>query len=206
MNETRSRIIETAIQLFNEHGVQHVRLQQIADQAGISVGNLAYHFHDKKEILKKVIINIDDQLQSAFQKPGPLQQFIDFDNQLSRQYHFLNKYAFYFLDMVDVKRFYPDIHEGRIDQIEQYIHHLHKWLEANVEREMLMPEKRPGQYRDLSKMIWFIGAFWMSKKRILEDDENYELKYKEMIWQQLEPFFTSTGQSEFEIVISPGLS
>ena len=52
---TKIKIIETSIKLFNQQGTQNVRLQQIADEAGISVGNLAYHFHDKKKILKSSI-------------------------------------------------------------------------------------------------------------------------------------------------------
>jgi AcrR family transcriptional regulator len=36
--------------LFNGQGLQNVTLQQIANEASISVGNLAYHFHDKEQI------------------------------------------------------------------------------------------------------------------------------------------------------------
>jgi AcrR family transcriptional regulator len=38
---TKQRIIEAAISLFNTNGIANVRLIQIADEAGISVGNLA---------------------------------------------------------------------------------------------------------------------------------------------------------------------
>ena len=42
---TKQKIVHASIKLFNENGVANVRLQQIADEIGISVGNLAYHFN-----------------------------------------------------------------------------------------------------------------------------------------------------------------
>lgn len=202
---TRTKIIDASIRLFNQQGIQNVRLQQIADEAGMSVGNLAYHFHNKKEILKKIIGAVEEELVNTFRTWKDLTHFIDFDNQLSRLYHFLNIYSFYFLDVVDLKRLYPDLYEGRQEQIEQFIKNLSLWLEISVERELFAAPKREEQYRDVSKMIWFITAFWMSKKKILDEEEDFELGFKEMIWQQLEPFFAAKGKTEFEIMISPGL-
>ena len=202
---TRIKIIEVSIKLFNQHGIQNVRLQQIADEASMSVGNLAYHFHDKQEILKKIVGTVEGELATTFRTWKNLTHFIDFDNQLSRLYHFLNAYSFYFLDVVDLKRLYPELYEGRQEQIDKFIKNLSEWLEKGVEKELFMKPNRHGQYEAVSKTIWFISAFWMSKKRILEEEEDYELGFKEMIWQQLEPFFAAKGKTEFEIVISPGL-
>ena len=134
---TRSKIIEASIKLFNQYGIQNVRLQQIADEVGMSVGNLAYHFHDKQEILKKIVGTVDDELANTFKTWKDLTHFIDFDNQLSRLYHFLNVYSFYFLDVVDLKRSYPDLYEGRQEQIEKFIKNLSQWLEKGVDREVI---------------------------------------------------------------------
>ena len=203
---TRAKIIEVSIRLFNQHGIQNVRLQQIADEVGMSVGNLAYHFHDKKEILKRIIISVEDEFENSSSAWKGISHLIDFDNQLSRYYHFLSTYSFYFLDVVDIKRLYPDIYEGRQEQIDAFINYLRQWLERGIRNELFIPAKREGQYGDISKMIWFISAFWMSRKRILDEEEDFELGFKEMIWQQLEPFFASKGRIEFDMVIAPGMN
>ena len=203
---TKMKIIETSIKLFNQHGTQNVRLQQIADDVGISVGNLAYHYHDKKKILKQSLSLVNKAVSDTNRGWKNLSQFIDFDNQLARQYHLLNTYAFYFLDVLDIKRFYPDIYEGHQTQIVGFINNLAYWLEKGVEKELFICQKREGQYADVSQMIWFIGAFWMNKKRIIDqEEEDFELGFKRMIWQQLEPFFTPKGKTEFELVIAPAL-
>lgn len=50
MATTKQRIILNAKKLFSQNGIANTRLQQIADETGISVGNLAYHFPNKEEI------------------------------------------------------------------------------------------------------------------------------------------------------------
>lgn len=51
----KERIIETAIRLFNEQGTGKVSTNHIAAAAGISPGNLYYHFHNKEEIVEAIL-------------------------------------------------------------------------------------------------------------------------------------------------------
>ena len=52
MTNTKQKILNSAINLFNKKGLVNVRLQHIADESDISVGNLAYHFYSKKAIIQ----------------------------------------------------------------------------------------------------------------------------------------------------------
>ena len=45
---TKQKILDTSLELFNKNGISNVRLQQIADETGISLGNLAYHFNNTR--------------------------------------------------------------------------------------------------------------------------------------------------------------
>ncbi len=49
---TRNRILDAALQLFNERGTAATSTNLIAAEAGISPGNLYYHFEDKQEIIR----------------------------------------------------------------------------------------------------------------------------------------------------------
>ncbi len=48
---TKERIVDVAIELFNEQGTPAVSTNHIAEAAGISPGNLYYHFRNKEEII-----------------------------------------------------------------------------------------------------------------------------------------------------------
>jgi AcrR family transcriptional regulator len=54
--ETRANIIETAYQLFLEHGYSAASMRMISQQAGVTVGAIYNHFSTKEEIWKEVIL------------------------------------------------------------------------------------------------------------------------------------------------------
>ena len=56
MATTKEKIIETSIKLFNEKGCLNTSTRHIADELGISVGNLYYHFKNKEEILIEIFL------------------------------------------------------------------------------------------------------------------------------------------------------
>ena len=51
----RGRVIEAALVLFAEHGVNGTSLQMIADHLGISKASVYYQFHSKDDIVLAVI-------------------------------------------------------------------------------------------------------------------------------------------------------
>ncbi len=53
--QTKSNIIQKAIDLFNECGTAAVSLNSLAEALGISTGNLQYHYRSKEEILRTIL-------------------------------------------------------------------------------------------------------------------------------------------------------
>ncbi|MDC3955916.1 TetR/AcrR family transcriptional regulator [Polyangium jinanense] len=52
--DTRSRLLDTALKLFSEHGVEGTSLQMIADELGVTKAAVYYHFKTKDEITEAV--------------------------------------------------------------------------------------------------------------------------------------------------------
>ncbi len=51
----REQIIDAALKVMISEGVYHATTRKIAEAAGVNVATLHYHFHDKEEILFKVM-------------------------------------------------------------------------------------------------------------------------------------------------------
>jgi len=54
-HDTRSRLLDTAVKLFSEHGVEGTSLQMIADELGITKAAVYYHFKTKDAIADEIV-------------------------------------------------------------------------------------------------------------------------------------------------------
>lgn len=57
--ETKGKVLKAAVELFNRHGSAAVTTHDIAQSAGISPGNLYYHFRNKQEIIRAVFLRME---------------------------------------------------------------------------------------------------------------------------------------------------
>ncbi|PSW04912.1 TetR/AcrR family transcriptional regulator [Photobacterium lipolyticum] len=65
--KTRDKIIQAALELFNESGEPNVTTNHIAAHLGISPGNLYYHFRNKEEIIHCIFDEYARDLSIRFQ-------------------------------------------------------------------------------------------------------------------------------------------
>ncbi len=67
---TRERIVQTALDLFNERGSYAVTTNHIAAGMEISPGNLYYHFRNKEEIIREIFANIVRDFDALYIRPA----------------------------------------------------------------------------------------------------------------------------------------
>lgn len=208
MTNTKQKILNSAINLFNKKGLVNVRLQHIADESDISVGNLAYHFYSKKAIIQAIDKELGNELELLLSIDQNFPSLIDFDNHLTRYFFILNQYSFYFLDLLEMKRAYPKIHKKRLAYLEKMILQIEEWLRFSSKNDIIKPEKSDKQYFRTAESIWLIITFWLTQRQVRnkkhhELNESYE--FKKFIWNHLIPLLTKSSWMEFEALILPQL-
>jgi AcrR family transcriptional regulator len=71
--KTRDRILECALNLFNEEGEPNVSTLEIANELGISPGNLYYHFHGKEPVILELFERFQGELAPLLDPPDNVQ-------------------------------------------------------------------------------------------------------------------------------------
>lgn len=199
---TKQKILEASIRLFNWNDVANVRLQQIADETGISVGNLAYHFKNKEAIVNAVYENLFTEFSEILSNYLLSPNLTDFDRQMEQYHQFFSKYKFYIIDLFEVERAYPPIMEQWRACVNKMLLQIRKRLDYNVARGILQAERAPGLYDNLANNICMTIVFWRPQQ-MLKGKPFDELLFKQAVWAHVSPYFTPKGLAEFATEIQP---
>jgi AcrR family transcriptional regulator len=201
---TKQKILNASIRLFNANGMANVRLQQIANEIGISPGNLAYHFRNKEAIIEAINEDLYEEAAEILSTYRIFPNLIDFDNQLTKYFSFIQKYPFYFLDLLEIERHYPEIRSKRQFHISKMISQIRKRFDFNHQRGLILVEPRPGVYDSTANAIWVLITFWVPQNIVRGVQATMQSnQFKEMVWNQVYPYFTQKGIAEYEQLIRP---
>ena len=101
--QTRQKILDTSLALFNQQGEPNVTTNHIADELEISPGNLYYHFRNKDDIIEHLFQRYEERMDSALVAPeGRLPNLEDIWLQLHLVFECIWEYRFLYRDLVDI--------------------------------------------------------------------------------------------------------
>lgn len=101
--ETRQRILDCSLAMFNAQGEPNVTTNHIADELEISPGNLYYHFRNKDDIIEQLFGGYEQRVDAALTPPsGRLPELEDIWLQLHLVFECIWDYRFLYRDLVDI--------------------------------------------------------------------------------------------------------
>ncbi|HEY1138588.1 MAG TPA: TetR/AcrR family transcriptional regulator [Lysobacter sp.] len=101
--QTRQRILDSALTMFNALGEPNVTTNHIADELEISPGNLYYHFRNKDDIIEQLFARFEERMDAALAAPqGRLPGLEDIWLQLHLVFECIWDYRFLHRDLVEI--------------------------------------------------------------------------------------------------------
>lgn len=106
---TRERILQTSLALFNAQGLAAVSTHRIAAELEISPGNLHYHFKAKQLIVDRLFRRFEDRLELLNGSSDSVRAIDDLWLALHLRFEAIDAYRFVYRDMAYLCGEYPEL-------------------------------------------------------------------------------------------------
>jgi AcrR family transcriptional regulator len=158
---TRQRILDTSLALFNEQGEPNVTTNHIADELEISPGNLYYHFRNKDDIVQHLFASYEARMDEVLVVPDDrLPNLEDIWLQLHLVFECMWEYRFIYRDLVDIlsRNRKLRMHFGRI--LRRAATNARQVLSGLAAAEILRAS--PAEIDATADNILLIATFWLN--------------------------------------------
>jgi AcrR family transcriptional regulator len=200
IQDTKQKILDASLQLFNDNGINNVRLQQIADETGISVGNLAYHYNNKEAITESLIANVITELQELLKQYGKYESLNDMDFFFKEFYRLCTQYRFFNFDILEIKRNFPASYELLQPLFNKVKLQLERRFELLIQQRLLQKETNS---KNMAANTWLFMFFIPAEGQLNGKNATSENFYRRRLWDYITLHFTAKGSTEFGSAVEP---
>lgn len=200
--ETKERILQKALSLFNTYGSESVTVRQIAKELDISHGNLCYHYPSTDDIVQALYMRLVAELDALILRGG---RTVDVNLpaviEMTRlTFEKLYEYRFILLDFVHIMRRIPTIkaHYRQLTVMRQL---QFQYIVAElVKKGVFRPPLTEMQYNHWIHSAILFGDFWLSSAEILyQGKEQDKVKtYHNFFINLTIPYLTERGFEEIK--------
>lgn len=195
---TKTKIKNSAIHLFNTQETLSVTTNHIAKEAGISPGNLYYHYKNKEEIVTDLYLDLSNKFEeiNSFENillnSNPIKAI---ENTFELLGEIFYEYRFLLRDSMVLIALYPSFKENFVKNQEKRIKQIEALLQFLLKEEIIQYEENISLERR-AKMHWFITAYWQSFASSTAEVSKESIKEaKEVFFEfMIYPFLTQKGK------------
>ena len=159
---TQFRILQAALELFNEHGTAAVSSNRIAEKCGISKGNLQYHFRNKREIIYAVFQQAISEMDAGWYRDHLAPTLEHMATMFVRQLQLILKYRFFYREMADLLRQDPQLRKRFADNRERRLRDLEKFMLTLQSRGLMRLPADPRRLRSIIDVTWIVNENWLN--------------------------------------------
>jgi len=200
--KTREKIVNKALELFNENGYNNITTRHVAKELGMSAGNLHYHFKHTEDLIKYIFSDLKmkmDEMINQFKTT----EYVSLDhlfNYTEVTFEILYSYRFIFLNFVDILRKIPEI-ESQYKELNISRKSEFQLIFAEFQKNKIFRENIPEFILDnLVTQIFIIGDNWMAYNSLtLKLDKKKAFQHYSIVFLNLfYPFLSYEQQKIYE--------
>jgi AcrR family transcriptional regulator len=159
---TQFRILQAALELFNEHGSAAVSSNRIAERCGISKGNLQYHFKNKQEIIYAVFQQAIHEMDGGWYRDHLAPTLEHMATMFVRQLQLILKYRFFYREIGDLLRQDPQLRKRYADNRERRLRDLEKFMLTLQAAGLMRFPPDPKRLRSIIDVTWIVNENWLN--------------------------------------------
>src|SRR4051812_6110601 len=159
---TQFRILQAALELFNEHGTAAVSCNRIAERASISKGNLQYHFRNKREIIYAVFQQAIGEMDAGWYRDHLAPTLDHMATMYVRQLQLILRYRFFYREMADLLRQDPQLRRRFAENRERRLRDRGKSMLSLQEGGLMRLPADPKRLRAVIDVTWIVNENWLN--------------------------------------------
>jgi AcrR family transcriptional regulator len=159
---TQLRILQTALELFNEHGTAAVSATRVAERSGISKGNLQYHFRNKRDIIFALFQQAIQEMDAGWYRDHLAPSLEHMAAMYVRQLQLILKYRFFYREMADLLRQDVQLRKRFADNRERRMRELEKFMLALQSCGLMKFPADPRRLRAIIDVTWIVNENWLN--------------------------------------------
>jgi AcrR family transcriptional regulator len=159
---TQLRILQSALELFNEHGTAAVSANRIAEHCGISKGNLQYHYRNKREIIYAVFGQAVQEMDSSWYQDHLAPTLEHMAAMFVRQLQLILKYRFFYRELANLLRQDPLLRMRFARNRERRMREVERFLIALSECGLMRLPSDARRLRSVVDVTWIISENWLN--------------------------------------------
>lgn len=197
MKNTKNKIKEAARQLFNRQGLADTSLRNIAQELGISQGNLNYHYKTKQDLVEalyyELVAKMDKQL--AFATANSVLEAL-YQSSLQSLTIFYD-YRFLLQDLFKICRENETIRQHYMELQVQRKQQFFYLFDSLVQAGIMRAAAYTAEYEQLYLRMQIVGDNWINTQVILYPELEQPIQYfNDVLISMLYPYLTSSGKEE----------
>lgn len=195
--DTKARILDAALALFNERGSSNVTTNHVAERLGMSPGNLYYHYRSKEDLIRALFERLDGVWDTTYAvKPGETFSFSDVARMLHATFETMWAYRFFYRETLVLMHNDPELtvryHEVRTRGLRDTEGLLHLLVQGGLLSSGVLREAP-----ELSALLRIVTDNWLTFKALGDEhvDPTDLHEGVDLLLTLLRPHFTVRGHA-----------